>query len=74
MIYRKNLRSWEQAARVGAGVVVAAASLWALPGAPLGYLLAAAGAAFTLTGVFGYCPMCAVAGRRPIGGNGAPGR
>jgi hypothetical protein len=33
-------------------------------GNPVGYLIAAVGAATGLTGLFGFCPACAMAGRR----------
>ena len=39
--------------------------LWGLPGWP-GYALAAAGLYTALAGVFGYCPACAMIGRKPI--------
>ena len=62
MIHRKNLYTWEQLLRVGAGLLLAAYGLWALPGSLAGYALAAGGVGFALTGVFGFCPMCAHGG------------
>jgi hypothetical protein len=41
-----------------------ACGLWGLPGMPVGYLLAGAGAVAIMTGFFGFCPMCAMVGRR----------
>ena len=64
MIYRKNLYAWEQLLRIGAGLLLAAYMLWAMPGSLGGYALAAGGVGFALTGIFGFCPMCAMAGRR----------
>lgn len=68
MLYRKNMGSRESWARVLGGVLVVACALSQVGMTPLGWTLAAAGAATALTGVFGYCPACALAGRRPPGG------
>jgi hypothetical protein len=64
MFYRKNLPGWERAVRVIGGVAMVASGLLGLQGAPVGYLIAAAGGVTLLTGFFGFCPMCAMAGRR----------
>ena len=64
MFYRKNLPGWERAARVIGGVAMVACGLLGLQGTPIGYLIAAAGVVTLLTGFFGFCPMCAMAGRR----------
>lgn len=65
MFYRKNVFAWEQAVRLIAGTAMIAGGLVYLPGWP-GYVVAAAGLYTGLTGVFGYCPACAMIGRRPI--------
>ncbi|MCW2235591.1 YgaP family membrane protein [Azospirillum canadense] len=59
--YRKNIGGVHQAVRVAGGLAVAAGAFAALSGATA-WLVAAGGAAFALTGLVGYCPMCAVAG------------
>jgi len=64
MFYRKNLPGWERAMRVIAGVVMIAWGLIGFPGMPLGYLIAGSGMVAILTGFFGFCPMCAVVGRK----------
>ena len=64
MIYRKNLYTWEAALRVVAGLALIVYARVAMPGSLLGYGLAADGAVFALTGAFGFCPMCAMLGRR----------
>lgn len=64
MIYRKNLYTWEQLLRIGAGLLLAAYGLWSLSGSLAGYSLAVCGVSLGLTGVFGFCPMCAMAGRQ----------
>jgi len=64
MFYRKNLYTWEQLLRVAVGLAVIVYGLIAMPGSLVGYGLTAVGVVFALTGVFGFCPMCAMAGRR----------
>jgi hypothetical protein len=64
MFYRKNLPGWERAMRVVGGVVMIGCGLLGLFGTPIGYLIAAAGAVTVMTGFFGFCPMCAMVGRR----------
>lgn len=64
MFYRKNLPGWERAARVLGGAAMVACGFLGLPGMPIGYLIAGAGVVTVMTGFFGFCPMCAMAGRR----------
>ncbi|MBI3368030.1 MAG: DUF2892 domain-containing protein [Burkholderiales bacterium] len=64
MFYVKNVPGWERAARVLAGVAMLAYGLLALKGQTMGYALAGAGAMALLTGFVGFCPMCALVGRR----------
>jgi len=66
MLFRKNLPVWERALRSVAGLLLIAGGLMVpgLAGGLLGYVIAAAGATTVLTGFVGYCPACAVAGRR----------
>lgn len=64
MFYRKNLPGWERAMRAVGGVVMIGYGLLGIPGTMSGYLIAAAGAAAIATGFFGFCPMCALVGRR----------
>ncbi len=68
MVYRKNIGSRESVARVLGGVLIVACSLAGVGITPLGLVLAASGVVTLLTGLFGYCPACAVAGRKPLGG------
>jgi hypothetical protein len=44
---------------IGYGLLAGGGNWW-------GYALAAAGLYTGLTGVFGYCPACAMIGRKPI--------
>jgi hypothetical protein len=63
MLYRKNIYRWEQWSRVVLGLGMAA---WGLlvAGNLLGYGVAAAGAGLAVTGIVGWCPACAMIGRR----------
>jgi hypothetical protein len=64
MFYRKNLPGWERAIRVIAGILLIGWGLLAFPATPLGYVIAAGGATAILTSIFGFCPMCAMVGRK----------
>ena len=70
MFYRKNLPGWERAMRSVGGVVMIAYGLFGMPGLSgmpgtmAGYLIAGTGAVAILTGFFGFCPMCAMVGRK----------
>ena len=70
MFYRKNLPGWERVMRSVGGVVMIAYGLFGMPGLPgtpgtmAGYLITGTGAVAILTGFFGFCPMCAMVGRR----------
>jgi Protein of unknown function (DUF2892) len=64
MFYRKNLPGWERAARVLGGAAMISCGFLGLRGLPIGYLIAGAGVVIVMTGFFGFCPMCAMAGRR----------
>jgi hypothetical protein len=61
--YRKNIGGLHQAVRVAAGIAVAIAALAYLAG-PAAWLIALGGVGFALTGLVGYCPMCAMVGIR----------
>lgn len=62
-----NVPGWERVARIVVGLGVGAAgAVWslALAGELLGWLIAASGLALAATGVVGWCPLCAMAGRK----------
>ncbi|MEO8673886.1 MAG: DUF2892 domain-containing protein [Tahibacter sp.] len=66
MWYRKNVGIKERSARIIAGLLM---MLWGLVGmhaSLLGLLVAGSGLIMILTGSIGYCPACAVAGRKPL--------
>ena len=64
MFYRKNLPGWERAMRTIGGVAMIVYGLLSMPGTMAGYVIAGTGVVATLTGFFGFCPMCAMVGRR----------
>ena len=70
MFYRKNLPGWERVMRTVGGALMIAYGLFGMPGLPgmpgamAGYLIAGTGVVAILTGFFGFCPMCAMVGRK----------
>jgi hypothetical protein len=68
MWHRKNVGGWERAARLIGGGLMLICGVVALHASPLGLLLSGAGVVTLVTGAFGYCPACAVAGREPVKG------
>lgn len=63
MFYVKNVPGWERIVRVVLGLIAVAAGLH-LVGGTWGWLLAASAAGIVASGLFGFCPMCAMVGRR----------
>ena len=68
MLYRKNMGSKESWARMIGGALIVACSLTQIGTTLLGLALAASGALTALTGLIGFCPACAMAGRKPLEG------
>ena len=64
MLYRKNITRPESLLRVVGGIALA--GLWWMSASPLGLVLAASGVGSILSGAFGYCPACALVGRKPV--------
>jgi Protein of unknown function (DUF2892) len=64
MFYAKNVPGWERMLRVIAGLAMIAFGLLGLPGQVIGYAFAAGGVVAALTGFVGFCPMCALVGRK----------
>ena len=63
MWYVKNVPGWERVLRVVAGIAAVAWALSQLSGA-LGWAVAAAAAGIVVSGLVGFCPACALVGRR----------
>jgi hypothetical protein len=63
MFYSKNLPVWERLLRMGAAIVLGVFALTVIHGIWVWLLLAVAGI-LVFTGLVGFCPACALAGRR----------
>lgn len=63
MFYVKNVPNWERVLRVVAGLIAMAAGYGVL-GGMWGTLIAVSAAGIVASGLFGFCPMCAMVGRR----------
>jgi Protein of unknown function (DUF2892) len=68
MWYRKNVGGRQRGARLIGGGLMIVCGVIGLHASPLGLLLASAGVVTLVTGVLGYCPACAIAGRQPLKG------
>ena len=66
MIYAKNLPPWEHGPRILAGCVLAARGWLAAP-STLVLAVAIAVGVCLMTSLLGFCPACAMAGRRSVG-------
>lgn len=62
-LFVKNVPGWERVLRIAVALAAALLSLAKLP-APLGWLMAGSAAGFGMTGLIGFCPACALVGRR----------
>ena len=63
MFYLNNLPVWERVARLLSGLLMVSCGVL-YHGTPAGWAFLAFGAVALLTGVVGFCPACALAGRR----------
>lgn len=64
MFYVKNVPSWERALRIVLGLLALAFTAMHWNGSALLTNLGVAGAVLSLSGLFGFCPMCALVGRK----------
>ncbi|MDB5551150.1 MAG: hypothetical protein JWL86_1134 [Rhizobium sp.] len=64
MFYRKNVGGQEQVMRLVGGAAMLLSGLLLLPSQLTGYLIAAAGVMTMATGLVGFCPACAMLGRK----------
>lgn len=64
MLYQKNLPLWERVLRVVMAAAMVTFGITALPGTLLGWIVAASGVFVGLTGFVGFCPACAMVGRK----------
>ena len=64
MNLHRNVPGWERVVRVVVGLgAVAGGVVWSVSAGWLGWAAAASGLAFAVTGVVGWCPLCATVGR-----------
>jgi len=63
--YVNNLPNWERAVRIVVALVIVIGGA-TLAATPWNWLLVAAGIGFALTGLVGFCPACALVGRRTL--------
>jgi hypothetical protein len=61
--YVKNVPGWERAVRIVVALAVIVGAVAAVA-VPWNWVLVAAGSGLGLSGVFGFCPACAMVGRR----------
>ena len=64
MFYTKNVPNWERVLRIVMGLMglVFAVMNWGVSGLAVG--VGIMGAVLAMTGLFGFCPMCAMVGRK----------
>jgi hypothetical protein len=64
MLYRKNLPNWERSLRVIAGITLVTYGLIGAPSVLIAALALVSAVVVLVTGFVGYCPACAIAGRK----------
>lgn len=61
-----NLPAWERGGRIALAALVAAGTIFGPLTGPLAWACGAVAATLLLTAVFGFCPACAMVGRRAL--------
>jgi len=69
MFFIKNVPGWERIIRLVIGLMALAFAYQNLGASNLGVALGVMGTMLSMTGLVGYCPMCAMAGRKPDKGH-----
>lgn len=64
MFYVKNVPAFERILRIMLGAAMIALGFWMAKGPMITALVAGSGLIAALTGFFGFCPMCAMVGRK----------
>jgi hypothetical protein len=64
MLYVKNIPGWERAIRLAMGVGLVAAAVFQFGPTPIGWGSGAMGVMAAVSGVLGFCPACAMVGRK----------
>lgn len=64
MLYVKNVPGWERLVRVLMGVVFIVGAIAYFGSTMIGWAVGIIGAMAAITGLIGFCPACAMVGRR----------
>ncbi len=64
MLYLKNIPLWERIVRIMMAVAMIGYGLLEMRGQMLGCIVAGGGMMVLITGFLGFCPMCAMVGRK----------
>ena len=64
MFYIKNVPNWERALRLVMGLIGLGYAAMNWNGSSLAIALGLIGAVLAITGLIGFCPMCAMVGRK----------
>lgn len=64
MLYTKNIPGWERSLRIILGIACAVFAYMAWNTSGLAVVAALTGATLAVTGLFGFCPGCAMIGRK----------
>lgn len=64
MLYEKNVPGWERAVRLAMGVGLIATAIAHFGSTPIGWGVGAMGAMAAMSGLPGFCPACAMVGRK----------
>lgn len=64
MLYTKNIPNWERTLRVLLSFIAAYIGYLYLGSSVVGLIVIASALAFSVTGFVGWCPMCAMVGRK----------
>ncbi len=67
MFYAKNVGPKERIVRTVGGAIMILCGVVGLRLSPLGLLLGGVGIVTIVTGLVGFCPACAMVGRKPAG-------
>jgi len=67
MYFKTNLPGGERAIRIAMGIMVAGLAYLYAPSSMMAWVGIGMGVMFAGTGFIGFCPMCAMVGRRSIG-------
>ncbi len=64
MLFVKNVPNWERILRILMGIAALVMAYRSWGTSTLGLIVAAAAAMIAVSGLVGYCPMCAMVGRK----------